>query len=97
MNEINLYEEVEHLIARILDTLTQKGNTKQDLQIIQERCNWIIELMGLFPEMRGYEDFLVGLKKVNEQGPSPEITGFIYPTVRKFFDYIFTTHVRKSH
>ena len=68
---------------------------QQDLQVIQERCNWIIELMGLFPEMQKYEDFLVGLKKVNEQGPSPEITGFAFHTVRKFFNCIFTAHARK--
>ena len=97
MNEINLYEEVERLIARILDSLAQKGNSEQDLQVIQERCKWIIALMSLFPEMRRYEDFLVGLKKVNEQGPSPEITAFAFHTVRKFFDCIFTAHVRKPH
>ena len=95
MNEINLYEEIEGLIARILDTLAQKGNSEQDLQVIQERCKWIIALMSLFPEMRKYEDFLVGLKKINEQGPSPEITVFVLHTVGKFFDNIFTAHVRK--
>ena len=98
MNEIDLYEEyeeIEGLIARMLDALTQKGNTKQDLQVIQKRCNWIIALMSLFPEMRKYEDFLVSLKKINEQGPNLEITRFVHHTVRKFFNLIFTAYVRK--
>ena len=96
MNEINPYEEIDRLIARILDSLAHKGNSEEDLQMIQERHKWIIALMDLFPEMGEYRDFLTDLSKINEQGPSPEITGFVFDTVRRFFDRIFTPKIRKS-
>ena len=58
---------------------------EKDFGAVENGCKWIIALMSLFPEMHKYEDFLVSLRKVNEQGPSREITAFIFRTIKRFF------------